>query len=110
MEVSREVMEKLGRAVLPILEPMNPVLAKTVEQAESDYKDMAQIIRGLSRMRQLQPAGLLSERMDYNQRLHDMVGGHRSGIRRIRVVRDGVEKKFAGTTKMLVKPWVKPED
>ena len=110
VEVSREVMEKLGRAVLPILEPMNPVLAKTVEQAESDYKDMAQIIRGLSRMRQLQPAGLLSERMDYNQRLHDMVGGHRSGIRRIRVVRDGVEKKFAGTTKMLVKPWVKPED
>ncbi|MCF7989105.1 MAG: hypothetical protein K9M02_01545 [Thiohalocapsa sp.] len=110
VEESQSVMEKLRSAVLPILQPLNPVLAKTVAKAASDYRETAQVIRSLSRMRQLKPAGLKSERMEYNRRLHDMDGGHRSGVRHVRVVRDGVEKTFAGKTRMLVKPIVAPEE
>lgn len=110
VEESQSVMEKLRSAVLPILQSLNPVLAKTVAKAASDYRETAQVIRSLSRMRQLKPAGLMSERMEYNRRLHDMEGGHRSGFRRVRVIRDGVEKTFAGKTRMLVKPIVIPEE
>lgn len=110
VEESQSVIEKLRSGVLPILQPLNPVLTKTVAQAVSDYREMAQVIRSLSRMRQLKPAGLRSERIEYNRRLHDMEGGHRSGVRHVHVVRDGVEKTFAGKTRMLVKPTVKPED
>lgn len=110
VEESQSVMEKLRSAVLPILQPLNPVLTKTVAKAASDYRDMAQVVRSLSRMRQLKPAGVMSERMEYNRRLHDMEGGHRSGVRHVRVIRDGVEKAFAGKTRMLVKPIVAPEE
>ena len=110
VEESRSVMEKLSSAVLPILQPLNPVLAETVAKAAKDYKETALVVRSLSRMRQLQPAGLMSERMEYNRRSHDMEGGHRSGIRRVRVIRDGVEKTFAGKTRMIVNPIVVREE
>ena len=110
VEESRSVMEKLSSAVLPILQTLNPVLAKTVAKAASDYKETTLVVRSLSRMRQLEPAGLMSERMEYNLRRHDMEGGHRSGVRRVRVIRDGVEKTFAGKTRMIVKPIVIPEE
>lgn len=110
VEASETVMNKLRSAVLPILQPINPVLAKTVDKAAKDYRDMAREVGSLARMRQLKTAGLMSERMEYNRRLHDMEGGHRSGVRYIKVIRDGVEKTFAGKTKMLVKPIVEPEE
>lgn len=109
VEESQSVMEKLRSAVLPILQPLNPVLAKTVEKAATDYRETARVVRSLSRMRQLKPAGLMSDRIEYNRRLHDMEGGHKSGVRHVRVIRDGVEKTFAGKPKMLVKPIVAPE-
>lgn len=110
VEASETVMGKLRSAVVPILQSMNPVLAKTVEKAARDYHAMAQEVNSLARMRQLKTAGLMSERLEYSRRLHDMEGGHRSGVRYIKVVRDGVEKTFAGKTKLLVKPIVEPEE
>ncbi len=110
VEASEAAMNKLRSAVLPILQSMNPVLAKTVDKAARDYREMAREVSSLARMRQLKTAGLMSERMEYNRRLHDMEGGHYSGVRYIKVIRDGVEKTFAGKTKMLVKPIVEPED
>ena len=110
VEASDSVMSKLRSAVLPILQSMNPVLAKTVDKAARDYRETAREVNSLARMRQLKTAGLMSERMEYNRRLHDMEGGHRSGVRYIKVIRDGVEKTFAGKTKMLVKPIAEPED
>lgn len=110
VEGSREVMEKLGRAVLPLLENFDPVLAETVNRATVDYMEMAQLVRGLARLRRLTPTDDVGRRIEYNLRKHDMVGGHKSGVRMVRVVRDGVEKEFNGIKTILVKPWVKPED
>lgn len=110
VEYARETMEKLNRAVAPMLEISDPVLAETVKRAASNYQDMAQIARRLARMRKLTKSGLLGERLEYNPREHEMRGGHQAGIRQVKVVRDGIRKEFNGKIKTLVKPLVEPEE
>lgn len=106
VESTKEAMEKVKRAVIPLLEISDPVLAATLKKASSSHAEMAQVIRRLARMRKLTPMGISGERMEYNPLEHEMVGGHKPGTRWVKVVRDGVRKDFAGTAKTLVKPWV----
>jgi len=61
-------------------------------------------------MRKLTKTDLKGERMEYNPMEHEMLGGHKPGVRRVKVVRDGIKKEFAGKIKTLVKPWVEPEE
>lgn len=110
VEYAKETMEKLNRAVAPMLEISDPVLAETVKRAASTYQDMAQIARRLARMRKLTKSNLLGVHTEYNPREHEMRGGHKSGVRRIKVVRDGIVKEFNGKKKTLVKPLVEPEE
>lgn len=109
VESSREVMEKLERAIAPLLEVSDPVLAVTVKKAASNYTEMAQIARRLARMRKLSKTDLRGERVEYNPREHEMLGGHQSGVRTVRVARDGIKKEFGGRIKMLVKPLVESD-
>lgn len=109
VESNREAMDKVGRAVVPLLEISEPVLASTVKKAVDGYQSIAQIARRLARMRKLTKTDLKGERLEYNPLEHEMLGGHMSGVRRVRVVRDGIKKEFAGKIKTLVKPWVEPE-
>jgi hypothetical protein len=110
VEYAKETMEKLSRAVAPMLEISDPVLAETVRRAASTYRDMAQIATRLARMRKLTKSGLLGAHTEYNPREHEMRGGHKPGIRRIKVIRDGIIKEFNGKKKTLVKPLVEPEE
>ena len=110
VEYAKETMEKLNRAVAPMLEISDPVLAETVKRAASNYNEMAQITRRLARMRKLTKCGLLGERLEYNSREHEMRGGHQAGIRQVKVIRDGIRKDFNGKIKTLVKPLVEPEE
>jgi hypothetical protein len=110
VEYAKETMEKLSRAVAPMLEISDPVLAETVKRAASTYQDMAQIARRLARMRKLTKSGLLGVLTEYNPREHEMRGGHKPGIRRIKVIRDGIIKEFNGKKKTLVKPLVEPDE
>lgn len=110
VESNREAMEKLSRAVVPFLEISDPVLASTVKSAASRYAEIAQIARRLARMRKLSKTDLKGERMQYNPLEHEMLGGHVAGVRRIRVVRDGIQKEFGGKIKTLVKPWVETDE
>ncbi|WP_321865368.1 hypothetical protein [Paraburkholderia tropica] len=110
VESNKDAMDKLGRAVVPFLEIYDAVLASTVKRAASGYLDMAQIARRLARMRKLTTTNLRGERLEYNPLEHEMLGGHRPGVRRVKVVRDGVQKEFGGKVKTLVKPWVEPEE
>ncbi len=110
VEDSREVIEKLRRAVIPLLEVYDAVLATTVEKAASGYTEMAQISRRLARMRKLTKTNLKGERHVYNILEHEMIGGHKPGVRRIKVVRDGIEKELGGHRTTLVKPLVEPEE
>ena len=107
---NREAMDKVGRAVVPLLEISEPVLASTVKKAVSGYIDIAQIACRLARMRKLTKTDLKGERLEYNPLEHEMLGGHKPGIRRIKVVRDGIKKEFRGKIKTLVKPRVEPEE
>ncbi|MFO7592657.1 MAG: hypothetical protein R6X15_01245 [Pseudomonadota bacterium] len=109
VENSREIMEKLSRAVVPFLEISDPVLASTVNKAASNYQEMAQIARRLARMRKLSKTDLIGEILEYNPLEHEMQGGHKPGVRHVKVVRDGIKKEFNGKIKTLVKPWVEPE-
>lgn len=110
VEYAKETMDKLNRAVAPMLEISDPVLAETVKRAASTYQDMAQIARRLARMRKLSKSGLLGVHTEYNSREHEMRGGHKAGIRQIKVIRDGIIKEFNGKKKTLVKPLVEPEE
>lgn len=110
VDSNREAMEKVGRAVVPLLEISEPVLASTVKKAVDGYQGIDQIARRLARMRKLTKTDLKGERLEYNPLEHEMLGGHKAGVRRVKVVRDGIKKEFAGKIKTLVKPWVEPDD
>ncbi len=110
VESNREAMDKVGRAVVPLLEISDPVLSSTVRKAVSGYKSIDQTVRRLIRMRKLTKTDLKGERLEYNPLEHELLGGHKAGVRRVKVVRDGIKKEFSGKTKTLVKPWVEPEE
>jgi hypothetical protein len=110
VESNKESMEKVSRAVVPLLEISDPVLASTVRSAAAGYAEIAQTARRLARMRRLTKTDLKGERIEYNPLEHEMLGGHQPGVRRIRVVRDGIRKEFGGKVKTLVKPWVQPDE
>jgi hypothetical protein len=110
VESNREAMDKVGRAVVPLLEISEPVLASTVKKAVDGYEAIAQTARRLARMRKLSKTDLKGARLEYNPLEHEMLGGHQAGVRRVKVLRDGIQKEFAGKTKTLVKPWVEPDE
>jgi hypothetical protein len=109
VESNSEAMEKLRGSVVDYLSISEPVLASTVKKAADGYKEIAQTARRLARMRKLTKTHMKGERLEYNPIEHEMLGGHKPGIRRVKVVRDGIQKDFAGKIKTLVKPWVEPE-
>lgn len=110
VESNREAMDKVGRSVVPLLEISEPVLATTVKKAVDGYEAIAQTAKRLARMRKLTKTELKGEHLEYNPLEHEMLGGHRPGVRRVKVVRDGIKKEFAGKTKTLVKPWVESDE
>lgn len=105
----REAMDKIGRAVVPLLEISEPVLASSARKAVDGFRSIEQTTRRLCRMRKLTKTELAGERLEYNPLEHELLGGHRPGVRRVRVVRDGIKKEFSGRIKTLVKPWVEAE-
>ncbi len=110
LDINRENMNKLNRAVVPVLKTFDAFQAATVERAAIGYEGIAQIAERLARMRRLSKTDLLGSILEYNPIEHDMEGGHRSGVRRVKVVRDGILKEFGGKIKTLVKPRVEAED
>jgi hypothetical protein len=110
LDANRENMNKLNRAVVPVLETFDPIQAATVRRAANGYESIAQVAERLARMRKLSKTDLLAKVVEYNPIEHDMEGGHRSGIRKVKVVRDGIMKEFGDKKKTLVKPRVEPEE
>ncbi|WP_375176600.1 hypothetical protein [Marinobacter mobilis] len=110
VEESKTVMEKLERAVVPFLEISDPPLAETVKKAAARYSDIALTARQLATMRKLKHMDLKGAVLEYNPLQHEMLGGHRLGVRTIKVERDGIQKDFGGKIKVLVKPRVTPVD
>ncbi|MGL4747749.1 MAG: hypothetical protein ACRCYF_08445 [Shewanella sp.] len=110
VEENNNVIDKLERAVVPFLEISDPPLASTVKKATANFSEMASVVRQLARVRKLTYTGILGSVIEYNPLQHEMLDGHQYGIRRVRVVKDGVEKEFSGKIKTLVKPWVVPDD
>lgn len=105
----RESVEKVSRAMVPLLEISEPVLASTARKAVEGFRSIEQTTRRLCRMRKLTKTELAGELLEYNPLEHELLGGHRPGVRRVRVVRDGIKKEFSGKVKTLVKPWVEVE-
>ncbi len=109
VESNREAMRQVGGLVVEYLTISEPVLASTVKRAADGYESIAQTARRLARMRKLSKTDIKGSRLEYNPIEHEMLGGHKTGVRRVRVVRDGIQKDFGGKIRTLVKPWVEPE-
>lgn len=110
LDANRDCMDKLNSAVVPVLRTFDHFQAATVQRAATGYLSIAQVAERLARMRKLSKTDLLGKIVEYNPVEHDMEGGHRSGIRKVKVVRDGILKEFGGKRKTLVKPRVEPEE
>jgi hypothetical protein len=108
VEDSKMVMEKLERAVVPFLEISDPPLAETVKKAARSYSEIALAARQLATMRKLKRMDQKGEVLDYMPMQHEMLGGHKLGVRKVKVERDGIMKEFGGKPKVLVKPRVSP--
>ncbi|PTR33647.1 hypothetical protein C8J98_103410 [Luteibacter sp. OK325] len=109
LDANRDSMGKLNSAVVPVLKTFDACQAATVQRAAVGYESIAQVAERLARMRRLSKTDLVGSIVEYNPIEHDMEGGHRSGIRSVRVIRDGIRKEFGGKIKMLVRPRVEPE-
>jgi len=110
VEESKTVMEKLERAVVPFLEISDPPLAETVKKAAGSYSEIARAAHQLATMRKLKHMDLKGAVLEYNPLQHEMLGGHKLGVRKIKVERDGIQKEFGGKVKVLVKPRVSPAE
>ncbi len=110
LDANRDSMGKLNSAVVPVLRTFDAYQAATVQRAAIGYESIAQVAERLARMRKLSKTDLLGKTVDYNPIEHDMEGGHRSGVRKVSVVRDGILKEYGGKKKTLVKPRVEPEE
>ena len=109
LDANRDCMDKLNSAVVPILKTFDHFQAATVQRAATGYVSIAQVAERLARMRKLSKTDVLGSVVEYNPVEHDMEGGHRSGIRKVKIVRDGILKEFGGKKKTLVKPRVEPD-
>ncbi|RLQ21560.1 hypothetical protein DWB85_12455 [Seongchinamella sediminis] len=108
VEESKTVMEKLERAVVPFLEISDPPLAETVKKAAGSYSEIAIAARQLATMRKLKHMNEKGKIVEYKPLKYEMLGGHKLGIRKVKVERDGIQKEFGGKIKVLVKPRVSP--
>lgn len=110
VETSTESIEKLENTVVPLLKISDPVLASTIEKIARSYTQMVQTVHRLAKMRRLDKTDSKSMVLEYNQSEHEMLGGHQSGVRTVKVIRNGITKEFGGRKKILVKAWVEPTD
>ena len=110
IETAKEGVLKLESAVAPMLRISDPPLASKVARTSGQFSEISQIVRRLARARKLDLLGIQGEEMEYNPRNHVIVDGSISGVRRVRVIRDGVVKDFGGRVKTIVKAWVTPVD
>lgn len=109
-EDAKEAMEKMGRAVVRLLKVSNPLLADTTSRASKGYGEISRIARQLGRVRKLKVTNNKGDIVEYNRRLHEMLGGHQPGVRMVKVLRNGVQKEFGGIVKTIIKEWVEPAD
>jgi hypothetical protein len=107
---TQTAMEALSRSVAPLLEISDPIAAATVNAAAGGYADIARVAQLLARMRRLTKTDLKGEVVEYNPLQHELLSDNRHGVRRVKVVKDGIQKDFGGSIKTLVKPWVEPLD
>ncbi len=103
-------MEALRDSVAPLLEISDPISAEKVTGAAAGYADIARNALMLARMRRLTRTTLKGEVVEFNPLQHELLSDIRQGVRRVKVVRDGVQKDFGGSIKMLIKPRVEPQD
>ena len=109
LDANRSAMKMVARDVIPLLEISDPLSASTARNAASRYEQVDQIARRLARLRKLDKTDLAGKTVEYNPLEHDLIGGHRPGVRSVKVMRDGVFKDFGGRIRTLVKPWVEEE-
>ncbi len=110
VESSREAIKELEHTIVPLLEISDSVLASTVGKSIRGYSQIVQTVHRLAKMRKLGKTDLKDMVLQYNRSEHEMLGGHQSGVRRVKVIRDGITKMFGGRKKTLVKAWVEPAD
>ncbi len=101
-------METIRDSVVPILEMQDEVGAATLNKGAQAFIQMAQTIRRLARIRHLDKTELKGRIIEYSPREHDMLEGDNQGIRKVRVVKDGIKKDFGGRIRFLTKPQVEP--
>lgn len=103
-------MEALRDSVAPLLEINDPISAEKVTGAAAGYADIARNALMLARMRRLSKTALKGEIVEFNPLQHELLSDVRQGVRSVKVVRDGIQKDFGGSIKMLIKPRVEPHN
>ncbi len=107
---NKEIREQLERTVIPMLKTSDPVLASNIEKFTRSYTQIVQTVQWLAKMRKVGKTDVHNMILQYNRNEHEMLKGHKPGIRRVRIIRDGITKEFGGRKKTLVKAFVEPVD
>jgi len=105
-DAAEDGMGKLASDIVPLLEISDPVLAPIMKRAHANYTEISRVAKQLAKMRRLELVRERGKTVEYNPSQHEMIGGHQSGVRNVRVIRDGVKKDFGGQIKTILKCWV----
>lgn len=100
----------LSRTVRPEIQFAHMQASSAIGKLATSHKSLSQHLRFLARMRGLALTSIEGTIIEYNAAIHDMVGGHQAGVRRAKVVREGVQKQYGSRTAILVRPRVEPAD
>ena len=108
VERNKEPIKKVQKAIVPYLAMADTRYAETLKEALNGCLTTSQIVRRLARMRKLTMQDEEATIIEYNSMEHEMLGGHQSGVRKVKIMRNGVKTSFSGQARTIVKPWVEP--
>lgn len=94
VDANKAYVDKMDGSTIALVGTLDACSAATLTNVSNGYKQLVGVVHRLAKTRRLEKTSLLGKRVEYNPRVHDMEGGHRSGIRNVVVVRDGIEKKL----------------
>ena len=103
-------LKSFTEMALPTIEMFDPGAAGQISSVIVANKELLSLLQKLIRQRKMKAKGLVNELLEYLPAEHELIEGHRLGIRQVRLVRPGVEKHDSKSIQLIRKALVCAEE
>ncbi|MCW7553935.1 hypothetical protein NX722_15150 [Endozoicomonas gorgoniicola] len=103
-------LKSFAEMALPTVEMFDPGAAGQIGSLITANKELLSLLQKLIRQRKMKTKGQLNELLEYLPAEHELIEGHRPGVRKVRLVRPAVEKHDSKNTQLIRKALVRAEE